>query len=72
MAFTVLLERLEFQIRSAQQAAWTARAMGSSVDIPSLDDAIAEFERIVASEPEVIDDVDRELREALGLRSGRG
>lgn len=46
--------------------------MGSGVDIPSLDDAIAEFERIVASEPEVIDDVDRELRAALGLRSGRG
>lgn len=68
----MLLERLEAQVRAAQQAAWTARAMGGDVNVPILDDAIADFDALVAAVPEVIDDADRELREALGLRSGRG
>lgn len=46
--------------------------MGGDVNVPILDDAIADFDALVAAVPEVIDDAARELREALGLRSGRG
>ena len=46
--------------------------MGSDVEVPILDDAIDEFDRMVSAEPAVMDDTDRELRLALGLRGGRG
>lgn len=66
------MERLEAQVRSAQQAAWLARAMGSDVKAVSVDDAIADFNALIEREPAVTDDADRELREALGLRGGGG
>lgn len=49
-----------------------ARAMGREVEVVSVDDAISRFNELIESEPKVTDDVDRELREALGLRSGVG
>ena len=72
MAYAVLVERLEAQVRSAQQAAWLARAMGADAEVVMLDQAIADFDDLLASEPAVIDDADRELREALGLRGAGG
>jgi len=72
-AFVVLVQRLEVQVAAAQQAAWTARVIrGAEVEVPSMDEAIDQFEAFVCSEPVTMDAADRELRDALGLRSGRG
>ena len=72
-AFVVLVQRLEVQVSAAQQAAWMAKVLGASeVEVPSMDEAIDQFGAFVCSEPETMDDADRELRDALGLRGAGG
>lgn len=69
----VLVQRLEVQVLAAQQAAWTAKVFGAKeVGVPSMDEAVEAFAEFVCSEPETMDDADRELRDALGLRGHRG
>lgn len=67
-----MADRLEAQVRAAQQATLLARLFGSDAEAMTLDDVLADFNDALESEPTEIDDADRELREALGLRSGRG
>lgn len=66
-------ERIEADVRAAQQASLIAAMFGAQPDWPSLDERLAEFERDLAAEPVRIADSDElELREALGLRRPGG
>lgn len=67
-----MADRLAAQVRAAQQATLLARLFGSDAEAMTLDDVLADFNDALAAEPVLMDDADRELREALGLRSGRG
>lgn len=65
-------ERIEADVRAAQQAALMAQVMGGKPEWPSLDDRLAEFEEQLAAEPVLVDRADLELRDALGLRRPGG
>ena len=65
-------ERIEADVRAAQQASLIASMFGAQPDWPSLDDRLAEFEQALAAEPVRVNSEDMELREALGLRRPGG
>lgn len=58
-------------MRSQQQGAQFAAMLGAKPTWPSLDERLDAFDEALAAEPPVLDEEERELRAALGLR-GRG
>lgn len=66
------VERIEVDVRAAQHAAVMSSMFGGKPEWPSLDDRLAEFEALLVSAPKMIDPVDLELRDALGLRRPGG
>jgi hypothetical protein len=71
VAYVLLLERLERQVSALTSGAVVARAIGSDVDIPMIDDVRAEFDAWLCSEPELVDPDMATMRYALGLPAGR-
>ena len=65
-------ERIEADVRAAQQASLIASMFGAQPEWPSLDERLAEFEQALAAEPVRLDTDEMELREALGLRRPGG
>ena len=68
----IWVERIEADVRAAQQASLIASMFGAQPDWPSLDERLADFERELAAEPVRVDSEELELREALGLRRPGG
>lgn len=68
VVYAVLVARLEADFHAVQQAALMSAVFGGKPEFPSLDDQIVEFDQQLAQEPERVDRVDLELRDALGLR----
>lgn len=66
--YAVLVARVEADIRETQQTVRLAHLFGSDAEWPDLDERLATFEALLLAEPEAIDDEDRELRDALGLK----
>lgn len=59
-------------MRGAQQAALISTTFGGKPEWPSLDERLADFETLLASEPERVNPAELELRDALGLRRPGG
>jgi hypothetical protein len=72
LAYTVMVERLEADVRAAQQAAILVAALGGKPDWLELDDQIAVLDDHLASAPKTVDREEAELRDALGLRRPGG
>lgn len=70
VAWAHLVEGITAEVRAVQQATLTARALGSNVEVPVLDDTIARLTALVEQAPAAIDSADAQLRAALGLRVG--
>jgi hypothetical protein len=68
----VWVERIEADVRAAQQAALTAYMFGGKPEWPSLDDRLAELDAALVAEPQRSDTPELELRDALGLRRPHG
>jgi hypothetical protein len=68
----VWAERIEADVRAAQQAALMASMFGGEPEWPSLDGRLAEFETYLAAEPERVNTEEMALRDALGLRRPGG
>lgn len=70
--YALWVERIEADVRAAQQAALLVAAMGGKPEWPSLDDRLTAFDDWLAAAPMVVDQADMELRDALGLRRPGG
>jgi hypothetical protein len=68
----IWVERIEVDVRAAQQAALLVMALGGKPEWPSLEERLAAFYTELASTPVVMDRAELELREALGLRRPGG
>ena len=68
MVYAIWVERIEADVRTAQQVALMASVMGGKPEWPSLDERLAEFDAELVAVPVRVDLAELELREALGLR----
>ena len=68
MVYAIWVERIEADVRTAQQVALMASVMGGKPEWPDLDERLTEFDRELCSVPVVVSPADLELRLALGLR----
>lgn len=68
MVYAIWVERIEADVRAAQQAALMARVMGGKPEWPSLDERLAAFDEALMAEPVKHDLSTLILREAHGLR----
>ncbi len=70
MAWAHLVEGVTAEVRAAQQATMTARALGANVEVPVLDDSVARLPALVEQAPAAIGSAEAQLRAARGLRIG--
>lgn len=68
MVHALWIERISADVRTEQQAALLAQAVGAQVEWPSLADRLEAFEDSLEAEPTYVDPEELELRDALGLR----
>ena len=66
------VERIEADVRGAQQAALLAVALGGKPEWPDLDASLTRFDELLVSEPLKVDTEELQLRAALGLRGPGG
>lgn len=68
VVYALLVDDVAADVRVAQQAALTARMFGASVEVPTVDQAVADLDVILNEMPKQMSDEQRELRRVLGVR----
>lgn len=66
------VDRVIGDFRTVQQGQQMSAMFGGKPEWTTLAERLDEFETALAAEPPRLDPEEEELREALGLRSGRG
>ena len=71
MVHALWVDGITADVRMEQQTVALATVMGAKrLEMPDLNDRLAEMEKWLASEPQEYDPETLELRQALGLRHG--